>query len=482
MHDIVSPTAECHLHSHTHNRFAVIPTPDKLKADLKFTGRGVRIAFLDSGFYPHPDFRARVVAFHDIHGEDRTLDSVIEPQGHHWHGTQTVVSCAGDGSLSNRLYKGIAHEAELVLVKVSRSGRIDDQSIVAGLEWIIDNHEIYDICILNISLGGDMDAKTSESRINQLCERLVAEGVTITVASGNSSESCTMPPASSPSVITVGGYSDENQFKTESFDLYHSSFGKTADGNIKPEIIAPAMYVAAPILPNTQDYDRAQTLSMLSVVPDFSFATLLIEYWEEAGFDREILNVDLETARRSVEYALQQHKIVATHYQHVDGTSFAAPITASVVAQMLEANPKLTPAAIKNILVVTAQPLDSKRALRQGSGMLRAKRAVELAESENHFETKAFTAPKREGHRIVFTFHDDHASKVNLAGDFNSWNMEMHSFEKTPNGLWTIAIHFPEKIRIHYKILIDGTRWIEDPTHGIKEDNGFGGFHSVLEI
>ena len=42
-------------------------------------------------------------------------------------------------------------------------------------------------------------------------------------------------------------------------------------------------------------------------------------------------------------------EIVATHYSHVDGTSFATPIVSSIVAQMIEANPKLTPGAVKNI-------------------------------------------------------------------------------------------------------------------------------------
>ena len=48
---------EIHDHSHGLNRFAVIPTADRLKVDPRFTGRGVTIAFLDSGFYQHPDLR-----------------------------------------------------------------------------------------------------------------------------------------------------------------------------------------------------------------------------------------------------------------------------------------------------------------------------------------------------------------------------------------------------------------------------------------
>ena len=80
-----------HDHNHEQNRFAVIPTAEKLNADPAYAGGGVTIAFLDSGFYPHPDFASRVVAFHDISGEEHSLQNIAEPHSHHWHGTQTVL-------------------------------------------------------------------------------------------------------------------------------------------------------------------------------------------------------------------------------------------------------------------------------------------------------------------------------------------------------------------------------------------------------
>ncbi len=50
-------------------------------------------------------------------------------------------------------------------------------------------------------------------------------------------------------MIAVGGYDDGNDPERKRLALYCSSFGVTADGLVKPEIIAPAMWVAAPILP-----------------------------------------------------------------------------------------------------------------------------------------------------------------------------------------------------------------------------------------
>ncbi|MGH9958496.1 MAG: hypothetical protein ACREBC_15410, partial [Pyrinomonadaceae bacterium] len=61
-----------HDHHHTPNRFGVIPTHLRLGADARYTGKGVTIAFLDSGFYPHPDLlepTSRIVGYHDLSAE-----------------------------------------------------------------------------------------------------------------------------------------------------------------------------------------------------------------------------------------------------------------------------------------------------------------------------------------------------------------------------------------------------------------------------
>jgi serine protease AprX len=63
----------------------------------------------------------------------------------------------------------------------------------------------------------------------------------------------------------------------------------------------------------------------------------------------------------------------------VDGTSFAAPIVSSVIAQMLEANPRLTPQQVKRILIDTAERLPGVPTDQQGWGAIVAARAVELA-------------------------------------------------------------------------------------------------------
>lgn len=472
-----------HDHSHAQNRFAVIPTTEKLSANPAYSGKGVRIAFLDSGFYPHADFARRVVAFHDISGEENSFTSIIEPKPHHWHGTQTVAACAGDGLLSEGIYRGLASAAELVLVKVSEAGNISEKSIEKGLLWILLNRKKYDIRILNISLGGDADGKFADNRINQLAEELIKQGVSITVAAGNSDATHSIPPANAPSVITVGGFSDENGFSPEEFELYHSSFGKTADGFIKPEIIAPAMFVAAPILPETEDYKVAETLTLLSLTPDYLFRKLLGEFWEKAGLTPEIFDLGINEARSEVEKNLRARKVVATHYQHVDGTSFAAPITASVIAQMLEANPNLTPLIIKNILISTARRLVRHSSLRQGFGVLNARRSVEEAKRETHFlDRRNYSPPRISRNGIRFFHHDDLAETVSLAGDFNDWRKDEIYFSRTSDGVWVAEITCRPSGKYRYKFCVNGEFWTEDQSHGLKEEDGFGGFHSILFI
>jgi serine protease AprX len=473
---------ERHAHTHAQNRFAVIPTAEKLGADPRFTGHGMTIAFLDSGFYPHPDFADRVIKFHDIFGEEKSLKT-IEPKAHHWHGTQTVTACAGNGALSGGIYRGLASEAGLVLVKVSKEGRISDDSIEKGLRWLLQNREKFGIRVVNLSLGGDTDASTKESKINQLAEELVSCGVIVTVAAGNTNEANSIPPASAPSVITVGGYSDENSFELEKHGLYHSNFGRTVDEQVKPEIIAPAMFVAAPILPGTADYEAAEILSMLAGAPDYSLRRLLAEYWQKAALAPDALTIETDAARRLIEQALERRKIVATHYQHVDGTSFAAPITASVVAQMLEANPALTSAMVKNILISTASRLTNFPAMRQGFGVLNARLAVAEAAREIHFfDHEALLPPRVAGGKIGFSYHGDDARSVHLAGDFNNWNSTATRFSKTGDGLWQAEIAELPAGKYRYKFVIDSRTWKEDPSNGMKEEDGLGGFNSILYI
>ena len=477
---------EGHDHSHGLNRFAVIPTADRLNVDPRFTGRGVTIAFLDSGFYQHPDLvepSSRIAAFHDISGDEIATDAQRPVESWHWHGTQTTVAAVGNGHLCEGKYRSVASDARLVLVKVSKKGRISETNIAQGLRWVIKNRERFNIRVLNISLGGDEDVPCSLSTIDQLAEEAIRQGIVIVVAAGNTTDHAPIPPANSPSVITVGGYDDRNQTGQKDLSLYHSSFGVTAGGTVKPELIAPAMWVAAPILPNTGVYERAEALSKLAAAPDYQLRSLARELEEKAQLPEGIAVGDAAKIRSFVESSLESEKIVATHYQHVDGTSFAAPIVSSIVAQMLEANPKLTPGAVKNILISTADRITTAPAIRQGFGVVNARRAVELALREEHgLKTVGCNAPRVESGRLVFLYHDDEANSVSLVGDFNSWNRALTPLTKNDSGLWFAEIEALKSGSYQYKFIVDGKRWLEDPSNGMKVPDNYGGLNSVLAI
>jgi subtilase family protein len=68
-------------------------------------------------------------------------------------------------------------------------------------------------------------------------------------------------------------------------------------------------------------------------------------------------------------------------YLSLNGTSMAAPVVAGTVALMLQANPALTPNAVKAILQYTAQVLPDYDTLTEGAGLLNARGGVELARS-----------------------------------------------------------------------------------------------------
>src|SRR5436305_247813 len=145
----------------------VLPTPLRMDADERFTGRGVTAAFLDSGFYAHPDLTQptnRIRAYHSIIGNDKT--TLDEPSVASWHGMMTSVVAAGNGTLSQGFYRGIASDAQVVLVKLAKSGRISEQKIRRGLEWVLQNRDEYGIRIVNISAGGDEQSSYLD---NALC-------------------------------------------------------------------------------------------------------------------------------------------------------------------------------------------------------------------------------------------------------------------------------------------------------------------------
>lgn len=465
------------------NKYTVPSTQERLQADVNLQGRGVTIAFLDSGFYPHPDLGDRIAAYVDLGKETSDLNPQNCRNPWNWHGMMTSVTACGDGSLSNGRYRGLASEAKLVLIKCSRRGCICDDLILEGLRWVKANAKKYNINILNISVGSDFDPKQLNCEISKASEDLVDDGILVIAAAGNNG-GMPRPPANAPSVLTVGGCVSRNVCKPEEFDLYTSSFGVILDLVVKPEVIAPAAWVAAPMLPGTDEYRRAEYCYDLAMASGGPLLNLLNEIPQVPKIPKDLRSMNRDDLCKALDKMLLEDKIVGRHYQHVDGTSFAAPVVASIAAQMLEANPQLTTAAIRQILMSTADRVKGKNLLAQGCGVVNAGRAVEQArEVWKPCQIGELRPPLvSDDGKLSFVFVKDGAHKVELMGDFNDWTPRQYFFQEVFDGLWKIEIDAPAPGRYRYKFRVDEKDWFEDPANLYRKPNVWGSYDSVLNI
>jgi serine protease AprX len=375
-------------HSSIFEQYAfVLPTPLRMDADERFTGKGVTIAFLDSGFYRHPDLitpKDRILAYHSIFSADGDATSLETTDVASWHGMMTSVVAAGNGTLSEGFYRGIASEADLVLVKIGRTGRISEDQIRTGLEWVLAHAEEFRIRVVNISAGGDFDESYLTNSLSRTVEKCTEAGITVVCAVGNAGHvpgHPVLPPASAPSCIAVGGLDDQNSLDRARRGMYRSSYGPTVDGLQKPEVIAPGIWVAAPILPQTPTAEAAELYSLLDGADDKDLPAMIEEY---AAVDKDLTEAKdwrSPLLRQLISIKLREGNVINSHYKYVDGTSFAAPIVASIVACMLEANPQLTPQQIKRLLIKSAERVRDVDVDRQGWGVVNARNAVRLAAS-----------------------------------------------------------------------------------------------------
>lgn len=443
---------------------AVIPTPDRINANPYFTGRGVTIAFLDSGIYPHPDLEGRMVMT-----VDATRPKIKEnahfgkPHYRHWHGLITTSICAGDGHLSGGLYRGIVPHANLVLVKTGHHGRsgISEADIERALRWVLVNRERFNIRVINISLGGDIAGKGRMTALDAAVEEAVAAGLVVVAAVGNDGRSPVLPPASAPSIIAVGGLDDGNSVDPRHYRMYHSTWGKGVAGLPRPDVIAPARWLAAPILPETAVQTEAHFLHQL--------------LHSRAADLRRLTPTALRPAkiRQMAQHRWREQKYIAPDYQLAEGTSMSTAVISGLVAQLLEANPRLTPAEVKQILLSTATPLPKVPARQQGVGYVNGGRALATAVSG--------AIPS--ANPALFTLVAPTAFRVDLIGNLTGWQaLPMSQIAPT---VWQISCPpLPTEPTV-YQFLVytpDGIDWIADPTNPQRLPNGFGSYYSIQSV
>lgn len=356
-------------------KITLLSTPERTGALPEFTGRSVVIAFIDSGFYAHADLGDRIIGY-----ADATTARIVEggrldrPHPHSWHGQMTTVIACGDGHNSSGRYRGLASEAKLLLIKVMNNrNEVKEADILRGMRWLARHHERFGVRILNLSVGGDFISHDPKHPIYDVVRRLVKAGITVIAAAGNRGQDYVVPPASAPEVITVGGIDDHNSLDRSRWTIYHHNYGVAYNGLIKPDVLAPAVWIASPILPKTSVAREARWLGRLLHIKQRGSMKDVV---------REVIvkRYQLLNPRANIHAVIQErihaHKLIDSLHQYVDGTSVAAPIVTSIVAQMLEADPNLTPEQIKTILLQTSRPLHPFHRERQGAGVVSAADAV----------------------------------------------------------------------------------------------------------
>ena len=192
---------------------APLSVAERLGADTRFSGKGVVAAFLDAGFYAHPDLtqpHSRIHGYVDLIGRTSGVEHLARVDASSWHGMMSSVVAAGNGALSGGRYRSLAPDLGVVLVKVGSLPRVHHDDIARGIEWVLVNRPRYDIRILNISCGGDYEVSYLEDTLSRFAEAAIRAGIVVVAAVGNNGDrpGYVVPPASVPAVISVGGVND----------------------------------------------------------------------------------------------------------------------------------------------------------------------------------------------------------------------------------------------------------------------------------
>ncbi|MGE0242021.1 MAG: S8 family serine peptidase [Parvibaculaceae bacterium] len=175
-----------------------------LPGEARLTGKGVRVAVLDSGIdLAHPDFRGRVAK--------RNTRSFVKGetiQDGNGHGSHVAGTLAGPTeSAAGRRY-GVAPGATLLVGKVlNNEGEGFDDQIVNAIQWAIEQKAR----IISMSLGSKRAVDEPYSRLyERIAERALQAdpGTIIVAAAGNDSDrpAMTAPvgnPAACPSILAV---------------------------------------------------------------------------------------------------------------------------------------------------------------------------------------------------------------------------------------------------------------------------------------
>src|SRR3989344_6471540 len=150
-------------------------------------GQGKSICIIDTGIdYAHPDLDGgKVVNGYDFVSGDADPFEAYGAIGS--HGNWISIIAAGDGSINT----GVAPDARIVAVRACTSGTCAVSNVLSGVQFCVENIENNGISIIQTEVGGavsdvycDADPRFPPL-MTELVNQAVAEGVTVTAATGN---------------------------------------------------------------------------------------------------------------------------------------------------------------------------------------------------------------------------------------------------------------------------------------------------------
>ena len=233
---------------------------------LSYTGKGVGVAILDTGIYPHRDFQNRIRGFYDF------VSHRSMPYDDNGHGTHVAGILAGDGAASQGRYRGMAPECGIIALKVlDRYGNGSKENVLQAFRWIFENKEKYKIRIVNISVGTTYRTKNDQDILIRGVEALWDKGLVVVAAAGNQGPEpgSVTAPGCSKKVITVGS-SDMLTGKSAV-----SGRGPTFECVCKPDLVAPGNKVISCSSGGSSPYGIKSGTSMSTPVVSGAVALML---------------------------------------------------------------------------------------------------------------------------------------------------------------------------------------------------------------
>jgi serine protease AprX len=207
------------------------------------SGSGVGVALIDTGVNPTADLRGdRLVRGPDLSGEGDGVDRF-------GHGTFMAGLIAGDGTASSRggtRHVGAAPGATVVSVKVAGAdGSTTLSKLILGIGWVVSHEGDYNIGVLNLSFGADVNLPYMANPLSGAVEAAWASGITVVTSAGNEGAGSVTSPGDDPWVVTVGS-TDSTGFLTPMASPIPAFSGSERFGRYaKPDVVAPGVSVVS---------------------------------------------------------------------------------------------------------------------------------------------------------------------------------------------------------------------------------------------